>query len=192
MFVMVGVLFGFLLGSFGIYSYNNDNSLQTESVLAVGHLQLVLKDADGNIKQYLQTDNLIVNEGANTMADLLFSGLGPALNLNGNMTDAKFGFIGIGNSAVPEGVFDTALLNPIGGCFRNSTVVSGSGASTGSADIFLDTIFTGFDGCSGTFSEAVLANSQSGGEILSRKTFSPSITLGSSDELDIQWSITLG
>ena len=49
-FVMVGV-FGFLLGSFGIYSSNTDNSFPTESVMAVGHLELVLKDADGNIKQ---------------------------------------------------------------------------------------------------------------------------------------------
>ena len=69
--VMVGV-FGFLLGSFGIISSNTDTSLQTESVLAVGHLQLVLKDADGSIKQYIQTDNLIVDEGFNTMADLIF------------------------------------------------------------------------------------------------------------------------
>ena len=189
--VMVGV-FGFLLGSFGINSANNDNSLQTESVLAVGHLQLILKDTDGNIKQYLQTDNLIVNEGANTMADLIFSGLGPALNLNANATDGKFGFIGIGGVSSPETKDNTALLSPVTGCFRNSTFVSGNGASGSGAEIFLDTIFTGFDGCSGTFGEAVLANSLTGGEILSRITFTPSIVIGSTDVLNVFWDITLG
>ena len=110
MFVMVGV-FGFLLGSFGIVSFNTDNSLQTESVMAIGHLELVLKDADGNIKQYQQTDNVVVIEGLNTMADLTFLDI----NLNANDTDSRFGLIGIGDFGSPAGKFDAGLGNPIVG-----------------------------------------------------------------------------
>ena len=189
MFVMVGVLFGFLLGSFGIVSFNTDNSLQTESVMAIGHLELVLKDADGNIKQYQQTDNVVVIEGLNTMADLTFLDI----NLNANNTDSQFGLIGIGDFGSPAGIFDAGLGNPIVGCKKISATILGTtaGASSG-AIITLNATFFGSDGCTGTIQEAIIANSQTSGEIFTHTAFPPGITLTDNDELDITWDIELG
>jgi len=183
-FVMVGV-FGFLLGSFGINSVNTDNSLQTDSVFAVGHLQLILKDADGNIKQYQQTDNLIVAEGYTTMADLLF----PTIDLNNNSTDSKFSFIGIGTGTSGEASDDDGLEFQVDACRLIDATIFGS-PSPGSVLVFLNATFFGND-CNGTFQEAVLANSEDGGEILSRQAFT-GITLGNFDELDVFWDIQLG
>jgi len=186
--VIVGV-FGFLLGSFGINSSNNDNSLQTDSVMALGHLELVLKDANGNIKQYQQTDNLIVNEGLNTMADLTFLDI----NLNTNNTDSQFGLIGIGDFGSPAGIFDGGLGNPIVGCDKIFATILGTsaGASSG-AIITLNATFFGSDGCTGTIQEAVIANSLSSGEIFTHTAFPPGITLTANDELAISWDIELG
>jgi len=187
--VIVGV-FGFLLGSFGINSSNNDNSLQTESVMAIGHLELVLKDSDGNIKQYQQTDNVIVYEGLNTMADLTF----PDINLNINNTDAKFSLIGIGDFGSPAIKSDGGLGGPVVGCDKISATILGTPASFSfeAATITLNATFFGSDGCTGTFVEAVIANSLSGGEIFSHIVFLPGITLTANDELDVVWDIELG
>jgi len=188
---MVGVLFGFLLGSFGINSSNNDNSLQTDSVMALGHLELVLKDADGNIKQYYQTDNVIVNEGLNTMADLVF----PNIDLNNNSTDSQFDVIGIGDTfqSVPLET-DVSLASPISGCANQTANVSGSPSGGGPAEVKLSVTFSGGSpGCSGTITEAVVQNDIAGkGEVLTHKIFFPSIVLGDADTLDIEWIIQLG
>jgi len=193
-FVMVGV-FGFLLGSFGINSSNIDNSLQTDSVMALGHLQLILTDADGNIKHYVQTNNLITNEGANTMADLIFG-----TNLNNNVTDAQFEFIGIGTGTTPADFSDVSLQSPISGC-ANQTVSSvigqesadlGAGTPHGAEVGFFGASFSGSN-CSGTISEAVLQNHEFGrGEVLSHKVFTPTIELGPNDSLSVNWFIEIG
>lgn len=186
--VIVGV-FGFLLGSFGINSSTNDISLQTDSVMAIGHLELVLKDADGNIKQYLQTDNLIVDQGLNTMIDLIF----PTIDLNNNSTEGKFNVLGIGASPSAVSTSDTGLISPVSGCANATAFISGFGASSPiGANVTLGVIFNATDGCVGTFQEAVIQNDLgSTGQALARQVFS-SITLAGDDELDVTWDITLG
>jgi len=183
---MVGV-FGFLLGSFGIISSNTDNSLQSDSVFAVGHLQLILKDADGNIKQYQQTDNLIVDEGFNTMADLIFDS-----DLVGDGPNNHFNIVALGNSSSSAGFGDTGLILPHAGCASaTASTEFGIPSSSGSgATAELNVIFNGTDGCVGTFQEAVILNDFSSGELLSRQTF-PGITMTSSDELEVFWEVEL-
>lgn len=191
-FVMVGV-FGFLLGSFGIISFNTDNSLQTESVMALGHLELVVKDADGNIKQYMQTDNLITNEGANTMADLIF----PGVNFNNNATDTKFGVIGIGVGTGGPGVSDVSLETLISGCANQTATaeiaqVANLGALQGAEVVIFTSFSGGSPGCTGAITEAVLQNDIAGkGEVLSRQVFT-AIQLGDTDSLFVDWFIELG
>jgi len=193
-FVMVGV-FGFLLGSFGIISPNTDNSLKTDSVMALGHLELVLKDADGNIKQYMQTDNLIVNEGTNTMADLIF----PGVDFNNNVTDTKFDVIGIGEGTTAAAESDVSLETLISGC-SNQTASTGienlaNLASNQGAEVVIFISFSGGSpfGCSGTITEAILQNDIAGkGEVLSHQVFSPGIILGDNDSLFVDWFIELG
>ena len=184
---MVGV-FGFLLGSFGIYSSNNDNSLQTDSVMAIGHLELVLKDADGNIKQYQQTDNLIVDIGFNTMSDFVFL----VIDLNNNSTDSKFNVIVFWVGVTGPFTSDTGLVSPVSGCLNATATIDGDPSSAGSgALIFLFANFSAANSCTGTFSEAIIQKDLTDGEILSRQIFT-AITIGSFDELDVFWDITLG
>ena len=186
--VMVGV-FGFLLGSFGINSSNTDNSLQTDSVMALGHLQLILKDADGNIKQYQQTDNLITNQGLNTMADFVFG-----IDLNNNLFDDHFTVIGIGLSSNGVDATFGGLQLPKGTCLNATATVSEENFAvlpSVKAEVLLNATFTGADGCNDTFFEAVIQNDLTDGEALTRQIFS-AITLGSGDLLDVDWIIGFG
>jgi len=198
-FVMVGV-FGFLLGSFGINSSTNDLSLQTDSVMALGHLQLILTDADGNIKHYVQTNNLITNEGANTMIDLIFPITGAGLN--NNVTDSKFSVIGIGDTSQSIALeTDVSLFSPISGCanvtagsvFGDTPADLGAGTPQGAEVALLSAFFSGSN-CAGTITEAVLQNDIAGrGEVLSHKVFPGSpIELGPNDSLNVSWFIEIG
>ena len=185
--VIVGV-FGFLLGSFGIISSNTDTSLQTDSVFAVGHLQLILKDADGSITQYIQTDNLILDSGFNTMADLVFSGI----DFNTGGLDQQFNILALGNSSQTETEGDTGLIETHIDCPGTIATITGNPSSGGSGTlVILNVTFNGSDGCTGTFLEAVIQNDLTDGEALSRQVFSP-ITLEDNDSLGVEWIIGLG
>ena len=173
-------------GAFAVMQNTQTSTLQSESSSALGHIQFVLTDADGNVKAYRQTDNLVVTEGRNTVADLAF----PNINANGNATDNKFSWIGIGTGSTAPAAGNVGEQTLIAGCNRvQDTTVTSPG--TGQAQV--DATFSGAS-CAATVAESVLANSGTGaaanaGEILARQTFT-SIAVGASDSLTVTWTIT--
>jgi len=173
-------------GAFAVMQNTQTSTLQSESSSVLGHIQFVLTDADGNVKAYRQTDNLVVTEGRNTVADLTF----PNINANGNGTDNKFSYIGIGTGATAPAAGNIGEQTLISGCSRlQDTTVTSPG--TGQAQV--DATFSGAN-CAATVTESVLSNSGTGaaanaGEILARQTFT-GIAVGASDSLTVTWTIT--
>jgi len=168
-----------------VSSSNNDNGIM------YGHLTLMVLDQSGNTKNYVQTDNLIVDEGMDTMIDLLF----PDTNLNGNSTDTEFSVVGIGtgNTAAAAGNIGEETL--ISGCSRiQDSAVTGSSAISGESTATVNVQFSGATCASTLVREAVLVNSLTGaanaGELLDRQVFA-AINLGAIYTLDVSWAITV-
>ncbi len=117
----------------GVFAFTeNAQPQQTPSSLkgipvVLGHLELVAKDSQGNIKAYRQTDNLVMSNGKNATSNLLF---GTSLPVTQAATAASFKFIGVGTgSTVLYG--DKDVLTPraahISGAIANINNGGGSG-----------------------------------------------------------------
>ena len=180
-------------GGFGAngFSSTNDSATYSESGNIIGHVTMTVTDADGNVVDYVQSDNLVVDAGLDSMADLVFPN---TMNLNGNATDNVFQYIGIGTGTTAADATDTAEETLISGCSRvlDSSVTGTSGVS-GEITATVDASFAGSE-CAGAITEAVLTNSGTGssagaGEILARQVFSP-VNVGSSDTLTVSWAVT--
>ena len=193
MFALVAIVAG-TGGIFSGFSVSSDDAgAYSEEGNVMGHITLTVTDESGNIKDYIQTDNLVVDAGMDTMADLVF----PDINTNSNSTDGKFEWIGIGTGTTAAAAANTAEETLISGCNRvtDSDLTSPAATSaTGETVVTVDASFSG-SSCAGAVTEAVLANSGTGaaagaGEILARQVFSP-VNVGSSDTLTVSWEITL-
>lgn len=174
----------------GVFAYSQLSEQETEvqsGVLKItGHTTFVVYDQFGKIKSYQQQDNLVVNEGLYTASDLIF----PDINLNSNATDGEFNVIRIGTGTTAPTLSDTGLETPVVGCSGIADSLVDGVTASGSATITINATFTGASGCVGSFTESVLANSITGGEILARQVFSAKV-MGSSDTLVGTWEITV-
>jgi len=186
--VFVATIVGTVGGAYGFIQDAQFTDSQTEAININGHVEMVVKDADGNVKQYLQADNLIVDMGMDTMGDLMF----PNIDLSGN-TEAKFSYIGIGQGITAVDATDTDIETVITSCAREQdTAVTATSAVSGEITVTIDASFLGSANCAnGAVSEAVLADAVTGGNILAHKLFASTVNLGSSDTLDVTWTITI-
>jgi hypothetical protein len=166
-------------------------TLSKEQNMMFGHLTLVVYDQNQQIKQYVQTDNLVVDLGLDTMTDLVF----PDIDLNGNTTDSEFDWVGIGTGNTTAAAGDTAEEANISGCPRlQDATVTGTTAVSGETTTTISVTFSGANCASAVVGEAVLANTvqppAGSGEILARQIFSD-INLGAADTLAVTWDITI-
>jgi hypothetical protein len=115
-------------------------SVSPESGTFMGHVEYILRDSDGNIKSYVQGDNLVVNKGDDCVIGYAFqTGI---TSDNCTLTGTGFRYIGVGNgssSAVVNG--DTTLDG-------TSTTVASSGVG-GLMSMKLDTDTVGTASSSG-------------------------------------------
>ncbi len=74
------------------------NELDTnESAYMIGHVEYTVRDADGQVKQYAQGDNLIVEKGKDCAAQMIFdNSSSTACTITSGTTG--FNFIAIGNA----------------------------------------------------------------------------------------------
>ena len=191
MFALVAIVAG-TGGIFSGFSSSADNSeAYSESGAVMGHITMVVTDENGRVVDYVQTDNLVVDAGIDTMGDLIF----PDINLNGNVTDGKFDWIGIGTGSTGAAAGNEAEETLVTGCSRvQDDTVTGDSGTSGEITVTVGASFSGTN-CAGAITEAVLTNSGTGsgagaGEILARQTFS-AVNVGSSDTLTVTWEITL-
>lgn len=91
--------FAILGGITGVFSLDDSTSgLPTERAFATGHVELMVMDAFGNVKQYIQSDNIVTTEGEQSTADLV-------LGTSHIATEALFDtvIVGTGTSADTAG-----------------------------------------------------------------------------------------
>jgi len=62
-----------LIGAYGLPDFTQTETSSFASAQMLGHVTYTVTDADGNIKAYRQLDNIIVNDGEDCAARLLFS-----------------------------------------------------------------------------------------------------------------------
>lgn len=158
-----------------------------------GNVVIVQKDADGNIKAYRQTDNIVTNVGRSCAAMEIFgqattntTGSQQTMCGGGGANSGLFNYVGIGTSGTAEAVGDTSIT---GGLTRAQDAGVGLVNGTNTIAIIQPAAFTGI---AATIQEAGLfdAGGTSGGHMFARKTFT-SIVLTASDSLTVTWRISL-
>ena len=73
--VLFASIFAVAVGTLGL-SGNSATSLmiapQTQQVGMLGHVEYMVHDASGNTVQYMQGDNVVVNDGEDCVAEYVF------------------------------------------------------------------------------------------------------------------------
>ena len=170
--------------SFTTMSVSNQSPMQMS-----GHAIITLADADGNIKAYRQTDNVVTNNGRDCVADELFGTTGGDLCDVVQSTD--YTFIGIGTGL---GVFSLSETNTALG----SEILSRTGALDSQSEATVSTgtiktikgVFTLTE--TATVDEVGLFDSAGEANMFSRLGISPVISGGEFDIITITYVVTVG
>lgn len=192
----------------GLIGFQSTDSKMQTSAYMTGHVETILRDADGNIKEYRQSDNLITNNGENCVLKLLFQDDGAGAGLgSGTGTSRCIGALNEPWHVIALGTGSTAVN---GTDFRLDTETSATGlgraaattktwtnstasTSTGSAQIVMARTFTNTSGSQVTVTESGLFNSTTiaGSGMFARQTFS-GIAVNNNDSLTVQWTVNVG
>jgi len=159
------------------------------SLDVMGHAVIVLKDSDGYIKAYRQTDNIVPINGKDCAATRIF---GDATANFCNDGAAVFDDIEIGTSSAALADTDTSLLDPIT-LDRTGNLIGGSPAvSGGSGSIkIIEGTFT--LGGTETIAEVGLFDGPDvGDDMISRFLLTPAITAGFDDTVTITYVFEVG
>ena len=167
-----------------------------------GHVSIIQQDDNGNIKKYVETDNLILNSGENCISKMLFAGAGQETNVvcTGAVTE-PFTYIALGQGAINQSP-DSTSTDVIGyitaydlGISKADNIVWTNASSTNSqAQVVIskDFVLNGgpFDAI--TVLSIGLFN---GTDISTNSMFahhSPNFTLISGEVTTIEWTINIG
>jgi hypothetical protein len=137
-----------------------------------GRLSVVLRDADGNVKQSQDIPNLVVSSGLAFIASRMK-----------DTTDAAMSHMAVGSGTTAAAAGDTALETQIG-----SRVSLTSTTVTANAVAYVATFAAGTG--TGAITEAGMFNASTSGTMLCRTVFSV-VNKGADDTLQITWTITL-
>jgi len=162
----------------------------TTSLGFLGHVSAVLKDSDGNIIAYQQTDNDIVDGGSNCGSDLVYgSAFSP-------VTCEFINRIAIGGSSVPVNALQSDLLDKTtnGNLLATLTgVIPTDGGTTGvieTPEIMLFRSFTIlFDDANEAIGEAGLFDSNS--NMFARTVVGPFSMVSEGSVIEIEWTIEI-
>ncbi len=189
--VAIVAISGILLntGSIGVSPQANTLS---ESPLFLGHIELVAKDASGNIKAYRQTDNLVVNQGKMCAAINIF-GVPNNSTQNtacGGVTTNHFTYVAVGTSTASPTATDTSLGAQVG------SRATGTNGTTNNYSFINSTASSPTYSIQQQFrpnaniAEAGIFDAATGGHMFAHQQFT-AITLGSTDTLTVTWRISL-
>ena len=200
--LMASMVFAAGLAGFSAFGENNiafesEVSPMSESSDITGHVILKVADADGNIKHYAQTDNIVTAAGKNCIKSAVF---GDTSGCTG--TPGTFNIIGL--SAVSYGetatTADTTLPNitALAGDLAPATATTNAGTDatgTGNAQAEFVHTFTWTQTTTQTVTSAYLADTTgtTGNALAIRDmTTNGPFNLNENDTLEVTWQITLG
>jgi hypothetical protein len=196
--ILIGVV---VMSTSGVYSLTQSAQTQTssgttEQPLILGHIEAIVKDPNGNIKAYRQTDNLVVTNGLNATVNQLFAN---SLQPTTNAAVSKFNWVGVGTSSTAA-AYQQIDLQAVRGSHHSGTVTQialgsgGTGSGMG-AQIVANWgagILANSSSTSTTINEAALfdGNANATSNIYARQVISPGISMGTADTLQVTWKIT--
>jgi len=178
-------------GAFAMIQDDQAPQITDDGAKIFGHLEIVARDADGNIKAYRQTDNLVVTNGLEAAAERLFG----ADHTTSRSTIEVFDTVGVGTGTGGAAAGDEDLGTQRAGKLEDGTVdtsgtngaiigvtfpASGSGSLQNASGTVAITE-------SGLFDSTLNATSAS--NMFARQTFT-AINVGESDTLTVTWTIT--
>lgn len=146
-----------------------------DQTTATGDLVIELKDEFGQVKQRIETKNLVVKVGRNYIASRMTG-----------TASAVMSHMGIGTSSVASDAAMTALQAAIG---TRATSTATIGTSPNEHQITYAATFAPGNG-TGAIAEAGIFNAATNGTMLCRTTFSV-INKGANDTLSISWTVTI-
>jgi len=146
-----------------------------EFLKMTGKLDIVVYDADGNIKEQREVPNIVTTAGKTFIASRM-----------AGTASAVMGWMEVGTGTTAAAVGDTTLQTVVSGS-RTATSVSGGTASTNT--VVYATTFPAGTG-TGALTEAGIFNASSAGTMLCRTVFSV-INKGASDSMTITWTVTI-
>ena len=138
-----------------------------------GDVELILRDKDGNVIDHREIQNTVVDAGYDFICDVI-----------GNTTQPNdMAWTGVGTGTTGVTGADTALETEV-------TRVANVYAHSAGTKVFTHTADYAAGTGTGALTESGLLNAASTGTLLNRVVFSV-INKGSSDTLQIVWTITL-
>jgi hypothetical protein len=183
---------GILLGTSGLAAVSPADKL-SDNAMFLGHVVLVAKDKNGDIKAYRQTDNIVTYTGKNCVAIRVFGAMGGANATQGTACGAgvnTMNWIAVGTGTAAEAATDTNMTAQTGARLQDTTKGLINGTSVNPYVTLQQTFTPG----AVTIAEAGLfdASSTSNGKthMFAHKTFT-GIGLGATDTLTVTWRITL-
>jgi len=167
----------------------------SENPMFLGHIELVAKDVNGDIKSYRQTDNLVVNVGKSCAAVQIFGNPtnGTQSTACGGPTRNAFTFIAIGTATASPAAGDTALGAQVGGRANNGTysLENGTAGAIGAnAANPVYAIQTTFHPTANTIAEAGIFDASTNGHLFAHQQFT-GISLAASDTLTVTWRVSM-
>ena len=183
-----------LTGSFAIADEFQGVQLQEQKGGVYGHVTATLYDENGNVKQYMQSDNRIVENGLDILITNTFS---PSSAFTGgiNTTYNQVTHMQLGSGTAEVGA-GTNVINAIGSCNPDTFTADSTGASGSASSVTLSATFTTAGdgaGCATTIGEAGLFDGATGSgtdDMFAQNAFASTVPLTSNDQLDVDWTFT--
>ena len=146
-----------------------------ETIKPQGRLRIVVTDEHGNVKEDIETPNVVTNAGLAYITGIM-TGTGSAMS-----------HMAIGSDNTAAAATDTALGSELG----RVSLTSDNQATTTVTNDSIEYVAT-FPAGTGTGSvvEAGILSASSGGTMLCRTVFS-TVTKGASDSMTITWTVSL-
>jgi hypothetical protein len=146
-----------------------------EKLGMTGRLTIVLKGADGKVKDVREVKNLVVNTGLDHITSRM---VGTSQNVMSHM--------GLGAGTSPAAAGDTALGSALG---SRKTFDSANRTGSNNENIVYVTTFNAGE-ATGAVTEAGIFNASTSGTMLCRTVFSV-VNKGASDTLQVTWTVTI-
>lgn len=212
--LLLGTVIVLSVGIFGVYSYFDGEvsttlNSQTASSFMIGHLSMTVTGPDGNVKQYVQTDNFILPTGEDCVIKKLFIGNGQTGSLVSDVCPNNVGTFNkivllTGGSCAPASTHTTLTegactlegggngLDPVAVTINDGNTFPAAGDTEPHIDI--DNNFS--PSATVTITAAAVTNSTSTTaslhEVFAKADVSPDVTVNAGDTLTVQWDIEIG
>ena len=182
-------------GAFAIMQDVQPPQITDDNAAILGHIVLVVRNADGDITEYRQTDNEVVTNGLESAVNGLF---GTQLFATSDTTpEGIFDTIGVGTGSTGVAAGNVDLETQRAGKLIDGTIDPSGSSAAVIAVTFPSTGSSGSiqNATSGTIAitESGLfdstTNATSASNLFARQTFS-AINVGGSDTLTVTWTIT--